>query len=450
MNGKQNWVFQGPIYTRSGYGDWALSLAKSICRYIDNKPIDLHVIPTRWGNCSKRNLEDELNDPIGKQLISKILRGPLQQQPELYIQVTIPNEFLVTPQGLMKIGKFNIGITASIETTVPRAEWIEGINRMELNITMAQHGKDVLTHAQYSKKLPNGVIEPVTAKSPIEVLFWGADTKIYNKSSMVIDSLEQVMSSIKESFGFLFVGQWTGGTMNSDRKAIGWLIKTFLNTFKGMKDAPCLILKTSGATLSNMDKHECLSKIDEVTGMVKRENPTVEDWPNIYLLHGELSDTEMNALYNHKKVKVHVSFTHGEGFGHPMLLSTLSGKPLLAPQWSGHLDYLNPKYANFLDGKLETIPPEAVNDWFVKDAQWFTVDYEKAGRKMKHAFENYDSLLPNAEKLRAENAEKFSLNAMDKKFHEILDKYVPKFSMPAQIVLPRLKKLNLPSLKKKE
>jgi len=437
-------VFQSPIWTRSGYGDWALAIAKSLLRY---GKFDLHIVPTRWGHCSKKNLEEEINDAEGRELLNRVLRGPLQAQPELFFQVSIPNEFLVTPQGVMKIGKFNIGMTASIETTIPRAEWLEGLNRMDLNIAMSQHGKDVLVHAQYSKKLPNGMIEPLTVKTPMEVLFWGADTKTYNKTDMVVDSLEKVMTAVKEDFAFLFVGQWTGGSMNADRKAIGWLMKIFLETFKGSGPKPCLIIKTSGATLSNMDRHECLQKIHEVTEMVKQENKEIKQWPNIYLLHGELTDTEMNALYNHKKVKVHISFTHGEGFGHPLLLSTLSGKPLFAPNWSGHVDFMNPKYANFLEGKLEALPPEAINDWFVKDAQWYTVDYGKAKEKMRRAFNDYESLLPNAEKLRAENAEKFSIEAMDKTFHALLDKYVPKFAMPATIVLPKLRRLDLPKLK---
>lgn len=444
MSNKPVCVVQSPIFTRSGYGDWALAVCKSLLRY---DKFDLHIVPTRWGSCSKKDLEEELQDPLGKALLDRILRGPLQQQPEVFIQITIPNEFLQTPQGIQKIGKYNIGMTASIETTIPRAEWLEGLNRMDLNIAMAKHGKDVLANAQYSKKLPNGIVEPLVAKTPIEVLFWGAETKTYHKTNIAVDSLETTLAGIKEEFAFLFVGQWTGGSMNSDRKAIGWLIKTFLEAFKGKKDAPCLILKTSGATLSNIDRHECLQKIHEVTEMVKAENPDASTWPTIYLLHGELNDVEMNALYNHKKVKVHVSFTHGEGFGHPLLLSTLSGKPLLVPNWSGHVDFLNPKYANFLDGKLEPIPDEAVNEWFVKDSQWFVVDYEKAKKNFQNAFTNYESLLPNAEKLRLENMEKFSTEAMDKVFHAMLDKYVPKFAMPAQIVLPKLRKLDLPKLK---
>ena len=179
--------------------------------------------------------------------------------------------------------------------------------------------------------------------------------------------------------------------------------------------------------------------------MVKGELPPGTRIPNVYLLHGELEDNEMNALYNHEKVKVHISFTHGEGFGHPLLLATLSGKPLLAPQWSGHLDFLNPTYSKFLDGKLNPIPEEAINDWFVKDARWFDVDFEEAAIKMKYYYQNYDSTLINAEKLRSENIEKFSLQAMDKIFHSYLDKYVPKFATEETIKLPKLRKLNLPS-----
>lgn len=443
MTNKPVCVFQSPIWTRSGYGDWALAIGKSLLRY---DKFDLQIIPTRWGNCAKKNLEEEVNDPIGKALLEKVMRGPLQAQPEVYIQCSIPNEFCLTPQGYIKIGKFCIGMTASIETTVPRPEWIEGLNRMDLNIAMAKHGKDVLVSAKYTKKNPNGVIEPLENKPPMEVLFWGADTKIYKKSEIALDSLEQALGKITEDFAFLFVGQWTGGSMNADRKAIGFLIKTFLETFRNRDPAPALIIKTSGATLSNMDRYECLQKINEVTEMTKLEHPG-DKMPKIYLLHGELSDMEMNALYNHKKVKVHVSFAHGEGYGHPLLLATLSGKPLFAPNWSGHLDFLNPKYANLLEGRLEPIPGDAVNDWFVKEAQWFTVDYGNAGERMRQAFVDYKSLLPNAEKLRLENMEKFSVEAMDREFHAMLDKYVPKFAMPAQIVLPKLKKLDLPKLK---
>lgn len=428
-------ILQSPLWTRSGYGDWGLAVAKSLLRY---GKFDLKIAPTVWGACSKKNLENEVNDAEGKELIGRVLQGQLTRQPELFIQMTIPNEFQCP-------AKFNIGMTAGIETTVPRPEWIEGLNRMQFNIVTSQHAKDVFVGANYNKKLPNGTSEELKLRTPMEVLFWGANTNTYKKTDAKIADLEEVMKPIPESFAFLFVGQWTAGNMRADRKAIGFLIHTFLETFANMTNPPCLILKTSGAQLCVMDKYDCITKIHEVTNMVKGKLPNAV-LPNIYLLHGELSDEEMNALYNHDKVKVHISFTHGEGFGHPLLLSTLSGKPLLAPHWSGHLDFLNPAHNRFLEGKLTPIPDEAINDWFVKDAQWFDVDYAAAGVKMKSTFFNYEPALAAAEKLRIENAEKFSLQAMDKAFHALLDKYVPTFVMEQPIILPKLKKLNLPKL----
>jgi hypothetical protein len=157
----------------------------------------------------------------------------------------------------------------------------------------------------------------------------------------------------------------------------------------------------------------------------------------------------MNALYNHPKIKAHVSFTHGEGFGHPLLLSTLSGKPLLVSNWSGHLDFLDAKLCKLLNGEVKQLPPDCANEWLIKESGWFTVNYSKAIESMKNCFHFYKPHLELAEKLRQRNVSEFSTQAMDKKFHEILDKYVPKFATETKLVLPKLKKAtSLPTLVK--
>jgi hypothetical protein len=279
-------ILQSPVWTRSGYGDWALAVAKSLLRY---GKYDLYLAPTAWGACSRKNLESEINDPEGKELLNRVLRQNLNKQPELFIQMTIPNEF-ASP------AKFNIGMTAGIETTVPRPEWIEGLNRMNYNIVTSQHAKDVFVGANYTKKNPNGTTEPLKLKGPMDVLFWGADTKTYGKNGVTSPEVDKEMESFPEDFCFLFVGQWTAGNINGDRKAIGWLIKTFLETFAGVDNAPALVLKTSGAQLCIMDKYDCINKINDVTNMVRAQKPNVK-LPTVYLLHGELSDMEMNFLY---------------------------------------------------------------------------------------------------------------------------------------------------------
>ena len=230
--------------------------------------------------------------------------------------------------------------------------------------------------------------------------------------------------------------------MFGDRKDIGNLIRTFLETFSnfGVKPKPALIIKTSGAAICNMDKHDMILRLKTVRELVSHQLKT-KDLPNVYILHGELSNSEMNSLINHEKIRAHISFTHGEGYGMPLLEATLSGKPVLVPGWSGHVDFLNPNYAEFLKYELKPIQTESVNEWLIKESAWSYVDYAYASDKMKHCFYNYDSYLYKSEKLRLENSEKFSEIAMDKKFHALLDKYIPDFPVEKKLILPKLKKL---------
>lgn len=432
-------VFQSPIFTRSGYGEWAMAVGKSLLRY--NK-FDLLIVPTPWGGTPRKlNIADiDQNDREAVELGNRILRSPLSKQPEVFIQMTIPNEFQAP-------AKYNIGMTAGIETTIPPGDWIEGLNKMNVNFVTSNFTKDIFLKTNFVKNFPDGRTEPLVMNKPMEVTPWGANTSVFKKTDEKVDTIENVLNTIPEKFAYLFVGQWTHSNgLYSDRKDIGNLIKTFCNAFKDRKgERPCLILKTCGLNFSITDRDSCLSRIAAI------KNEVGGDLPNVYLLHGELNDVEMNALFNHEKIKAHVSFTHGEGYGHPLLLASLSGKPILASNWSGHLDFLNPKYAQLLQGNVKTVDPASVNQWIIKESSWFTVSYGLAEDKFKTLFYNpVQSIKDNAEKLRIENMEKFSMESTDKILHAYLDKYVPEFAVEQKIVLPKLKKITLPKLNKVE
>jgi len=426
-------VIQGPVFNRSGYGDLATDLARSIIRY---DKYDVKIAPTRWGGCPSKVTDADLTTEEDKKLLSHFLTAPLQKQPDLFVQVSIPNEF-------QAVGKYNIGITAGIETTAASGQFIEGLNRMNMNIVTSNHVKKVFESAQYQKQFQDGRVESLKSEKPIEVCFWGADTSIYKKTNEKVQNVDDVMSTIPEKFAFLFVGQWTHGGLFTDRKDIATLIKVFSETFKDTKpeNRPCLILKTNGANFSKVDRDDILKKIKKVQSLVGG------NLPNVYLIHGELSPVEMNALFNHEKVKVHVNFTHGEGYGHPILLSTLSGKPTVVSNWSGHLDFLNPKYATFFEGTIKPIDAGSVNEWLIKESSWFYVSQSLASDKLKKLYNSLSKdILDDYEKLRVENEQKFNIQAMDVRLHDILNKYVPEFSVEKKIVLPKLKRLDLPKL----
>ena len=215
-------VIQGPVFNRSGYGDLATDLAKSLVRY---GKYDIKIAPTRWGGCPSKTTVDELDTEEDKQLASFVMSQPLQKQPDLFIQISIPNEF-------QPVGKYNIGITAGIETTAASGQFIEGLNKMNMNIVTSNHVKKVFQSAAYTKQYEDNRQELLKSEKPLEVCFWGADTNVYKKTDEKVESIENVLSSIPETFAFLFVGQWTHPTLYGDRKDIGNLIKTFCNTFK--------------------------------------------------------------------------------------------------------------------------------------------------------------------------------------------------------------------------
>jgi len=419
-----------PVGTRSGYG----SHSRDICRSLINMDkFDVKIWPVRWGMTPQDALSEE--NPQDKPIIERLLDNPnMDRQPDIHFHIVVPNEF-------QAMAKYNIGITAGLETTVCPPEWIEGLNRMNLNIVPAKFIKESLEKTVFDKHDQNTKQKIGTIKNekPIEVLFEGADTEIYKPTKEFSNDLVDTLKEIKEDFCFLFVGHWLQGGLGHDRKDLGMLIKTFLETFKNQKKQPALILKTSGATPSILDREEVLSKLRQI-----RDTVNGKLLPNIYVLHGDLSDDEMNGLYNHPKMKAHVSFTHGEGFGRPLLEASLSEKPVIAPNWSGHVDFLTDKDAILLPGGLNNVKKESFpKNMYVKGAQWFTVNYNYASKTLKEVFDNYSKHTIKAKRLAIKNQTKFSLDAMTKKFEEILDKHLPKFEEQ-----PRQVNLNLPKLKK--
>ena len=373
----------------------------------------------------------------------------MPKQPDIHFQISVPNEF-------SPIAKYNIGITAGIENTTPKGEWVEGLNRMDMNIAVSNFVKNTFESVTYDKldEKTKAKIGEVKLYKPMEVLFEGADLEIYKKTNEFSKELVDEMNKIEEKFCFLYTGHWLQGDLGQDRKDTGMLVKTFLKTFKNMKNAPALILKSSGATFSIIDRNELLKKINHIKQSVEG------DLPNVYLLHGDMFDDEINELYNHPKVKAHITFTHGEGFGRPLLEACFSEKPIIAPNWSGQVDFLNKSNAVLLPGILTDVHKSAIpKEMLQENSQWFTVNYQYASKVMTDVFKNYKKYTLNAKKLAIVNKGKFSLAAMNKKFENILNKYLPKFEQQPQAVnlkLPKLKKvgeseptkMKLPKLKR--
>jgi glycosyltransferase involved in cell wall biosynthesis len=435
---KPLFIISSPFDVYSGYSARSRDLIKAI---IELNKYDVKLLPQRWGDCAWGFCKD---NPEWSFLYDYVLTTPqLPKQPEIWMQITVPNEF--TP-----VGKYNIGVTAGIESNICAADLIEGANRMNLTLISSEHSKQVFQNSKFEKrnKQTNQVEGIIELNKPIEVLFEGANLDIYLPQEPAIKGasvLSDTISDIKEDFAYLFVGHWMNGDLGEDRKNVSLLIKSFFETFKNKSKQPALILKTSGAVSSYVDREIILNKIQQIKNTVDSKN-----LPNVYLLHGEFTDTEINEIYNHPKVKAMVSLTKGEGFGRPLLEFSLVKKPIIVSNWSGHMDFLNPEFVVAINGELKNVHPSAANQFLIPESQWFSPYYNEIGNALKDVFENYKKYTEGAKRQAYKSKNEFSWDKMKDKVDSLLTQYIPEFPKAIELKLPQLKKIELPKLKKTE
>ena len=419
---KQTLVFQGPVFTRSGYGDHSRDLLKSL-KTMDR--YDIKIVPLRWGNTPQNQLDPSTE--FGRWMMERVITQ-ITQKPDVFMQVSVANEF-------QPIGHYNIGVTAGVETTIVPKDFIDGVNRMDLTLVPSKFTKDVLVGTVYQQKDKNSgnIVGEFKTTKPVEVLFEGVDVDIFLNPTKDVD----VLSEVKTDFNFLTVGHWLKGNLGQDRKDIGMVIKTFATVFQNLpkEKQPGLIVKTSSAGFSVMDRENMRERIEDLTKSFG------DNCPPIYLIHGDLSETEMASLYHHPKVKAMVSFTKGEGYGRPLAEFTLSGKPILVSGWSGHIDFLPTEHSVLLEGTLTQVDESASDTFILKEAQWFSVNYSNAASLMYDVFNNYKVYTEKSKGLVKNTLNKFTLEKMNEVFDGIMKSFVVEGPKIVPIKLPKLEKI---------
>ena len=427
---KPRFVISCPFDTYSGYGARARDIVKAIIE-LDKYKVEL--LSQRWGETSWGFCNQ---NPEWKFLLNHLARPDWQKQkPDIWMQITIPNEF-------QPVGKYSIGLTAGIEATACKAEWVEGMNRMDLNLVSSEFTKVNFENMLYEKKNPQTqqVMGQVKLTKPIKTVFEGINLDVY-KSIKQSEIKNINLKQVPEQFCYLFVGHWMNGELGHDRKNVGMLVKLFYEAFKNKRGPkPALILKASTGVSSYISRDQILNKIKQI-----RDSINASDLPNIYLLTGEFSDQDMNELYNHPKVKAMLSLTKGEGFGRPLLEFSVTGKPIVASGWSGHMDFLNPEYVSLLPGSLEPIHPSASNDWLIKEAKWFKVSEPHVTTTLKNLYKHYKKFVEKSRKQKHFAKSNFSWEHMRDLVGDILEENIPEFPKQVELKLPSL---NLPKLEK--
>lgn len=397
-------LVKGPALTRTGYGEHCRFVLRAL-REVEG--LDIYCIPTKWGVSNwiwENNEEREWLDQIIKKAAVFSQQGG---QYDMSLQVTIPNEW-------QKLAPVNIGVTAGIETTKCAPQWLGKSNEMDKIITISEHSKQVFLDTVYEGiDQRTGQKGYLKCQPPVEVVHYP------------VKEFEEVELDLNLStkFNFLTVAQM--GPRKNLVNTIHWFVEEFIDN-----EEVGLIVKTFMKGGSRIDREFVHGQISSL----------LKKYPNrkckIYLLHGDLTDQEMHSLYKHKNIHCLASLTHGEGFGLPLFEAAYSGLPVLATDWSGHLDFLytpvenkkgkeklRPHFAK-VDYDLQHIPKEAVWDGvLIADSMWAYPQQGSYKMKLREVYKEHGRYKSQAKKLQKWICENFTEEQQYEKFKNNLELY---------------------------
>lgn len=397
---------RAPVLSLTGYGVHSRQVVDFL---MSDGRFDVFIENINWGACPYIHHHPKQMDYYQRMKRWQDAQSQGFKDFDMSIHISIPNEFART-------AKFNIGITAGIEVDRITKEWIDKCNQMDYLVVPSEFSKAVMNGTQYRwKNKDTGQTGELKIQRPIAVMsewFQRPEETITPDINITTDT------------NFLHVGLWgTKGGFGEDRKNIADLVRMFYQTFQKKDDSVGLILKTGLINNSPEDYKSTLKRLQEIKqnfkGM-KNENCKV------YLLHDTLSEEQLWGLYGHPKIDAFVSFTHGEGFGLPLLEAHAAGLPVIATDWSGHKDFLN-KSRGYLPVEFELGEIPECQVWpgvIDKGSRWAKVDEKKAMKALRKFTKDKAKYKKSAKDNVSWLEDNFSRDAIMVKWKEFFDQFI--------------------------
>jgi len=411
---KKKIIVKGPFLSRSGYGEQARYALRSLRSREES--FDIYLINIRWGHTGwiwEDNEERKWIDKVIKKTIIYIEQAKKQgaaPQFDLSLQITIPQEW-------EKMAPINVGYTAGTESTKISPQWVEKCHLVDKILVTSEHTRYAFDKSVYTAQAQNGETLDFRNNTDIEVIPYPV---------RVFEPCKKFKIKLKHDFNFLCNAQW------SPRKNIENTIKWWLEEFWDQDVG--LVIKGNVASNSYMDRGVTQDRLQSILKEFKDRKCSV------YLLHGDLSENELSALYQNDKIKAFINLAHGEGFGLPVFEAAYYGLPVIAPDWGGVVDFLyapkkdkkgkEKKRPHFtrVDYELKQIQKEAV--WepvLIRDSMWCFPKQGSYKMGLRKIYKNYDIAKKEAEKLQKWLLDEFTEEKMYNQFADILDTYSPQY-----------------------
>tara|TARA_R100000008_G_C3582597_1_gene169644 strand:+ start:705 stop:1985 length:1281 start_codon:yes stop_codon:yes gene_type:complete len=380
---KKKVFVSAPALSRSGYGVHARTVLRALRTREEVFDIFLHNL--NWGSSSWISDDNEERCWIDELILKTVRHRENGGTFDISLQVTIPNEWQL-------IAPINVGITAGIETTKVSPEWIEKANMMDKIIVVSNHAKNVYENTFYeaTNEQTGEKISNFSCTTPVDVVGYPVQKSHPESLGLQLDY----------DFNFLTVAQM--GPRKNIANTIKWFVEEFYDQEVG------LVAKLNIAKDSIIDRYYTERQLTSLLAEYKDRKC------KIYLLHGDLTDGQMTSLYKNEKIKALVTLSHGEGFGLPIFEAAYNGLPVMAPDYSGHLDFLympvRDKNKNRVVNKamfskiayaMAPVQKEAVWPGVVQeDSMWCYPEQGKYKMRLREMYKDYSRFSSQAKKLK--------------------------------------------------
>ena len=401
----KNILVVGPLLSISGYGYHSRQIFDYFFNQ-ENTKVSCAILP--WGNTSWF-----VNDSAEYGLIGNIIKTAVDiksisgNEYDLAIHIQLPNEWNTS------FAKKNIGVSAYVETDICSKNWIDKTLSMDLVVVPSKFTKDIIINSSsdgHQRKLLDKKINVIAE-------YYHNNFDKEEKSECL--NLNRLLGDIKTKFNYLSVGQLTSESEDCDRKNLIETLRYFCNHFKDNEDVG-LILKTSIGRSTTRDKDKTKDIFSSIIKQIKGNS----EYPKVYIMHGDLSIDELYTLYSHERVSCYLTLTKGEGYGLPLLESARCGLPVIATNWSGHLDFLDEDFLK-IDYDLIPIPDKKIdNNIFVKNSKWAKVKKSSVIEQLEYSYKNHSKIKEKSKELSKNIIEKFCKKEVCKKYDKIFKEYI--------------------------
>jgi len=401
----KNVLIVGPLLSISGYGYHSRQVFDY---FLNKKDVNVYSSILPWGNTSWLVNKEGENGLVGKIIDSAIdINNTFSNEYDLGIHIQLPNEWNTT------FARKNIGISAYVETDICAQSWIKKTLSMNLVVVPSSFTKQVVLNSAKDESQKKELNDKITV---IAEHYHSDFDKLDKESSKgLYDALEKVNTE----FNYLSIGHLTSEDERCDRKNLIETLRYFCEQFKDDKKVG-LILKTSIGRSTTLDRNKTIEIFSSIIKQIKGD----AEYPKIYILHGEMSINELYSLYTHKKVNCYLTLTKGEGYGLPLLESARCGLPIIATNWSGHLDFLNNDFLS-VDYDLSFLPKEKIdNNIFVNKSKWAIVRKESVEKQLEYSYKSYEKIKEKSRKLKSEVVKNYCRKEIFNNYDKALKEYL--------------------------